>query len=242
MVLIKRLICLFVLILYVPSTIWKIKVFKRFSLYFFRGNLNFKSVLFCLWVNPIIRPWNPKQWLKSQFKFLIVQDDLTCNTIHSEFTLFLALLLLVFKINFAKIVLGLDFYRKFNLRCGQLTYWRNTCTRGIWKVLSMVFIYKPYHVWYHFKELPFFFVIAQISLFEPGVYFNIKWIGELPGPTNEFERSLVFERGEFERPKFDCIGIFVKRTLSSLYWNQKRFCKPEQREDNSKLFPWAEWV
>ena len=42
------------------------------------------------------------------------------------------------------------------------------------------------------------------SLFEPGVYFNIKCIGKLPGPTNEFERSLVFETGEFERPKFDC--------------------------------------
>ena len=23
-------------------------------------------------------------------------------------------------------------------------------------------IYKPYHVWYHFKELSFFFVITQI--------------------------------------------------------------------------------
>ena len=38
----------------------------------------------------------------------------------------------------------------------------------------------------------------------PGVYFNIKYIGKLPGPTNEFERSLVFETGEFDRPKFDC--------------------------------------
>ena len=35
--------------------------------------------------------------------------------------------------------------------------------------------------------------------------FNIKCIGKLPGPTNEFELSLVFETGEFERPKFDCI-------------------------------------
>ena len=42
------------------------------------------------------------------------------------------------------------------------------------------------------------------SLFEPGVYFNIKCIGKLPGPTNEFERSLMCETGEFERPKFDC--------------------------------------
>ena len=46
---------------------------------------------------------------------------------------------------------------------------------------------------------------VEPSLFDPGVYFNIKCIGKLPGPTNEFERSLVFETGEFERPKFDCI-------------------------------------
>ena len=37
--------------------------------------------------------------------------------------------------------------------------------------------------------------------------FNIKCIGKLSGPTNEFERSLVFETGEFERPKFDCIYL-----------------------------------
>ena len=37
------------------------------------------------------------------------------------------------------------------------------------------------------------------------MYFNINCIGKLPGPTNEFERSLVFETGEFERPKFDCM-------------------------------------
>ena len=36
------------------------------------------------------------------------------------------------------------------------------------------------------------------------MYFNIKCIGKLPGPTNELERSLVFETGEFERPKFNC--------------------------------------
>ena len=36
------------------------------------------------------------------------------------------------------------------------------------------------------------------------MYFNIKCIGKLSGPTNEFERSQVFETGEFERPKFDC--------------------------------------
>ena len=36
------------------------------------------------------------------------------------------------------------------------------------------------------------------------MYFNIKCIGKLLGPTNEFEQSLVLETGEFERPKFDC--------------------------------------
>ena len=30
-----------------------------------------------------------------------------------------------------------------------------------------------------------------------------------------------------------CVGIFVKHTLCSLQLNQKKFCKPEQREDNS---------
>ena len=44
------------------------------------------------------------------------------------------------------------------------------------------------------------------SLFAPGVYFNIKCIGKLPGPTNEFEQSLVFETDKFERPKFDSIS------------------------------------
>ena len=39
------------------------------------------------------------------------------------------------------------------------------------------------------------------------MYFNIKCIGKLPGPTNKFERSLVFEIGEFERPKFDCTTL-----------------------------------
>ena len=33
--------------------------------------------------------------------------------------------------------------------------------------------------------------------------------------------------------KMTCIGIFVKHTLCSLYWNQHKVCKPEQREDNS---------
>ena len=48
------------------------------------------------------------------------------------------------------------------------------------------------------------------SLFEPGVYLNIKCIGKLPGPTNEFERSLVLETGEFEGPKFDCTCICLR--------------------------------
>ena len=29
------------------------------------------------------------------------------------------------------------------------------------------------------------------------------------------------------------VGIFVKHTLCSLYWNQKKFRKPELRNDNS---------
>ena len=34
-----------------------------------------------------------------------------------------------------------------------------------------------------------------------------------------------------------CVGIFVKHNLCSLYWNQKKVCKPEQREDISDNFP-----
>ena len=30
-------------------------------------------------------------------------------------------------------------------------------------LLSQLPIYKPYHVWYHFKELSFLYVMAQIS-------------------------------------------------------------------------------
>ena len=48
--------------------------------------------------------------------------------------------------------------------------------------------------------------------------FNIKCIGKLPGPTNEFEQSLVFETGEFERPKFDCISFFSKIELTQIGW------------------------
>ena len=36
--------------------------------------------------------------------------------------------------------------------------------------------------------------------------------------------------------KMPCVGIFVKHTVRSLYWNQNKFCKPEQMEDN---FPWG---
>ena len=37
--------------------------------------------------------------------------------------------------------------------------------------------------------------------------------------------------------KMLCVAIFVKHTLCSLYWNQKIFFKPEQREDNSYNIP-----
>ena len=33
--------------------------------------------------------------------------------------------------------------------------------------------------------------------------------------------------------KMRCVGIFVNHTLCSLYWNETKFCKPEQREENS---------
>ena len=51
------------------------------------------------------------------------------------------------------------------------------------------------------------------SLFEPGVVFCINYIGKLSGPTHEFEPSLVFETGEFERPKFDCINNGIHALL-----------------------------
>ena len=40
--------------------------------------------------------------------------------------------------------------------------------------------------------------------------------------------------------KMPCVGIFVKHTLCSLYWNQQKFCKPDQREDNSYNLPMGE--
>ena len=54
------------------------------------------------------------------------------------------------------------------------------------------------------------------------MYFNIKCIGKLPGPTNEFERSLVFETGEFERPKFDCTLFATSIGCERLIWNISR--------------------
>ena len=65
------------------------------------------------------------------------------------------------------------------------------------------------------------------SLFEPWVDFNIKCIGKLPGPTDKFERSLVFETGEFERPeferpKFNCISwqasVSILLCLLEIFW------------------------
>ena len=52
------------------------------------------------------------------------------------------------------------------------------------------------------------------------MYINIKCIGKLPGPTNEFERSLVFETGEFERPKFDCILVIFSCSFYFNNWPQ----------------------
>ena len=37
--------------------------------------------------------------------------------------------------------------------------------------------------------------------------------------------------------KMPSVGIFVKYTLCSLFWNQKKFYKPEQKEDNSYDLP-----
>ena len=34
-----------------------------------------------------------------------------------------------------------------------------------------------------------------------------------------------------------CVGIFVKHTICSLYGNQNKFLKPEQKEDNSNNLP-----
>ena len=34
-----------------------------------------------------------------------------------------------------------------------------------------------------------------------------------------------------------CVVTLFKHTVYSLYWNQKKFCKSEQREDNSYNLP-----
>ena len=67
------------------------------------------------------------------------------------------------------------------------------------------------------------------------MHFNIKCKGKLPGPKNEFEQSLVFETGEFERPKFDCIikiviekcvPMFIKHCLTQHAQASKNFDLP----------------
>ena len=37
--------------------------------------------------------------------------------------------------------------------------------------------------------------------------------------------------------KMPSVGICVKHTLYSLYWNQNKFCEPEQMEDNTSNIP-----
>ena len=59
--------------------------------------------------------------------------------------------------------------------------------------------------------------------------FNNKCIGKLQGPTNEFEQTLVFETGEFERPKFDCniltstknASLIITDFLAMIYKNEQ---------------------
>ena len=62
--------------------------------------------------------------------------------------------------------------------------------------------YEPANRLY-IKNCPAF----EPSVFEPGVYFYIKYIGNPPVLANEFQQSMVFETGEFKRPKFDCMSI-----------------------------------
>ena len=57
--------------------------------------------------------------------------------------------------------------------------------------------------------------------------FHIKCIGKLPGPTNEFEQSLVYETGEFERPKIDCTFFFSDKGIS-----REGYIGAERREQN----------
>ena len=37
--------------------------------------------------------------------------------------------------------------------------------------------------------------------------------------------------------KMLCVGIFIKHTVCSLYWNQKKFCKHKQEDDNLYNLP-----
>ena len=53
------------------------------------------------------------------------------------------------------------------------------------------------------------------SLFKPGGYFYIKYIGKWPRLTNEFQRSMVFETDEFEQPEFDCNWLKVFRQFDT---------------------------
>ena len=41
------------------------------------------------------------------------------------------------------------------------------------------------------------------------MYFSLN-IGKLPGVTNEFQRSMVFETGEFERTKFNYTFFYIE--------------------------------
>ena len=55
------------------------------------------------------------------------------------------------------------------------------------------------------------------------MYFNIKCIGKLPGQSDEFERSLMFER-----PKFDCKMLVFRARIHKLLVRKGKW------EDNQK--------
>ena len=64
----------------------------------------------------------------------------------------------------------------------------------------------------------------------------MKCIGKSPGPTNEFERSLVFETGEFERPKFDCIyGLKLKVSKGAKIRNRYNQVPHLTQDTNGKV-------
>ena len=54
---------------------------------------------------------------------------------------------------------------------------------------------------------------------------------------NEFERSMVFETGEFERPKFDCINIFkcIQIALITLFFPVHHSCKEKNSVKQRKM-------